>query len=172
MTLFDGPGAEQTPYENGYWAPSYDAAAGIRMDGGGHRTFVIDIPYVKAMNATTLVMRAEWTNPGTVVDMYLRETTYHIIHSSDDGYGPPFDPTPTDVTTNTIVVDYGDLINGSYYLELGIHTYNGTFGWEDLSVTLQLYEELEDATVDPLWWSRDTSSNATYVDGQTLAAIT
>jgi hypothetical protein len=168
MTLFDGIGAEQTPYENGYWAPNYDAAAGIRMDGGGHRTFVIEIPYDITINATTLVMRAEWTNPGTVVDLYLRETTYHLITQSNDGYGPPFAPVPTEDTTNTIVCDYGGLINGTYYLELGIHTYNGTFGYEDIKVTLQLYEELEDATVDPTWVSRTSTTPAVYAADDVL----
>ena len=107
MTVVDGVGDELTPYDNGAWSASYDAAADIRMDGGGHRTFVIEIPYNDTVEAEILVMRAEWVYPGTVVDMYLRATDYNLITESDDGYGPPFDPTPTEATANTIVWDPG-----------------------------------------------------------------
>ena len=152
MVLIDGWGDELTPYDNGAWSASFHDYAETKMDGGGHRTFVIEIPN----GPTAIALRAEWEHPGTVVDMYLRENTYRQIVGTDDGFGPPFDPTPTSELKNLIVWDEGYEINGTYILELSIHTFNGSSAYENITITLQTYSSLGEASVDSTWTSNDS----------------
>ncbi|MHA1480639.1 MAG: hypothetical protein ACTSQZ_04380, partial [Candidatus Thorarchaeota archaeon] len=169
MVLIDTFGDELTPYESGAISPSFDAGAGIRMDGGGHRTFVLDIAnQTPTYNATILVLKAEWQNADTVVDMYLRYNTYHEITSTDDGWGGPYDPTPTSDLKNTIVWDNGGDISGIYYLEISVHVFDGADAYENITITLYTYESLADAVMDPTWTSRTDTTPAAFDDGDTL----
>ncbi len=158
-----------TPYDNQKYFASYDIDAVYSMDGGGYRTFVLNVPDVgyPANNISTLVLRAEWENPGTVVDMYLRAPTYHLLWQSDDGWGGPFDPTPTEDTKNTLVYQPGGLINGTYYLAVGIHVFDGAAAWENVTLTIQWFNDthIPAPTVDPLFWERGDEANKASFDG-------
>ncbi|MHA1929299.1 MAG: S8 family serine peptidase, partial [Candidatus Thorarchaeota archaeon] len=164
MTLVDGWGAELTPYESGAWSASFDADASTKMDGGGHRTFVIEIP----TGLSALAVRAEWNGPGTVVDMYLRESTYHVVTQTDDGYGPPFNPTTTSSMKNMLIWDPGYEINGTYYLEVSVHVIDGFDAYENITISLQTYSSLGDATVDPSWTSNNSPMPTSFTGGDIL----
>jgi hypothetical protein len=170
-TIVDGAG-ELTPYESGAYLADANPGSSARMDGGGYRTFKLIVPDAgwPTTNATTLVFKATWQHTGTVIDMYLRATTYHLIAQTDDGFAQgasPFDPTPTADKQNTLVWAPGYLVNDTYYLAISCHAANGTDAYEDIKVTVQWHTDLPDPTIDPVWEARDTSG--TIASGTTLA---
>ncbi len=171
QTVVDGWGAEFTPYETGAIMTTFEAGSRRKMDGGGNHPILINIPDdYPTKNRTTLVMRVEWENEGTVVDMYLRRTTYHAITYSNDGYDENgfFAPTPTEPTKNTIIWDPGYLINGTYYLILSAHAFNGSAVPENITLTLQWYDGLPTPSYQPTWTSRTSTTPAVFGDGDTL----
>ncbi|MFW9815846.1 MAG: S8 family serine peptidase, partial [Candidatus Thorarchaeota archaeon] len=122
MVLVDGAtDPETTPYDTNTAVTCFTPGTTSTQDGGGFTTFHVNIPYVKALNASVLVMRASWQNPGTVVDFALRTETGSTtgMPITDDG-GRPFDPNPTEPLKNTIIWDPGHLINGTYWFEYNI----------------------------------------------------
>jgi hypothetical protein len=169
-TLVDGIGDELTPHDTGGATTSFYYPTTSTNEGGGLTTFHLNIPYDIDRNASVLVMRAEWDNPGTVVDMYLRRETYHALTSTDDG-GRPFDPNPTGTLTNTIIYDPGALINGTYWFYYSIHRIDGADVPENITITLQLYgpTDLPDAVGDFTWTSR-TSTTPTALSADDVVA--
>jgi hypothetical protein len=169
MTLVDGAGPEVTPYDTGtaitYFTPGTDST----QEGGGFTTFHIDIPYNIAINASVLVMRAEWMNAGTVVDMALRTETGATITMTDDG-GRPFDPNPTGTLTNTIIWAPDELINGTYWFEYNIHVFDGATVPEPITITFQLYGNTSLQPGDPgfTWTANDHVSPTTIAPNDVL----
>jgi hypothetical protein len=172
MVLVDGAtDPETTPYDTAtavtYFTPGTDST----QDGGGFTTFPINIPYDITLNASVLVMRAIWQNTGTVVDFALRTTTGSTtgMPMTDDG-GRPFDPNPTEPTTNTIVWDPGYLINGTYWFEYNIHVFDGAAVPEDIRIEFQLYgpDALADADDSFTWTANDMTTPTAITGGQIL----
>ena len=161
MTLVDGAGPEVTPYDTGTAVTSFTPGTTREQEGGGFTTFHIDIPYNAAINASVLVIRASWQNPGTVVDFSLRGelgSSSGLPHT--DSGGAPYDPQPTGDLSNTIVWDPGDLINGTYWFEYYIHVFDGATVPEDIKITFQLYgpTALTEAENSFWWTSKDMTT--------------
>jgi hypothetical protein len=164
MTLVNGAGATLTPFDTGAVTTSFAYGTTGYDEAGGLTTFHIDIPYNIAINASVLVMRANWTNDGTVVDMYLRDElgSSPPLAQTDDG-GGPFVPSPTGDKTNTIIWDPGDLINGTYWFYYTAHVIDGADVPEGVTITFQLYGPTGLSTADPgfTWTSNDHVSPTT-----------
>jgi hypothetical protein len=169
QTLVDGAGPEVTPYDTGtastYFTPGTDST----QEGGGLTSFHIDIPYDNAINASILVMRAEWQNPGTVIDFVLRTELGATIYQTDDG-GRPFDPNPTTTLSNTIIWDAGDLINGTYWFEYYVHVFDGADVPEPIKITFQLYNEasLADAVYTPTYTTNTMGTPTAFTGDDVL----
>jgi hypothetical protein len=174
MTLVNGAGTELTPYDNGAVTTSYIYGTTAINEAGGTTPFHIDIPYDQTLNATILVMRVEWQNAGTAVDIYLRNelSSSPPIAQSDDG-GGPFVPTPTGDRMNTIVWDNeGDLINGTYWFYYVVHRLDGAAIPEDIKITFQLYgaTDLQPAEYSFWWTARDMTDPTTISPDDVLTA--
>ncbi|MHA2383311.1 MAG: S8 family serine peptidase [Candidatus Thorarchaeota archaeon] len=162
---------ETTPYDTATAVTFFEPGTTSTQDGGGFTTFHIDIPYDITLNASVLVMRAEWQNTGTVVDFALRTETGSTsgMPMTDDG-GRPFDPNPTEPLTNTIVWDPGGLINGTYWFEYNIHVIDGATVPEPISIEFQLYgpSALADAVDSFTWTAKDSAVPATVSGGEVI----
>lgn len=168
QTLVDGAGT-LTPYETGAVTTSFIEGTTRYDESGGVRTFRLNIPYDINLNASVMVIRAEWQNTGTVVDFYMRTLLNSIRFTTDDG-GGPFDSNPTSDLANTIIWDPGYLINGSYWFWYAVHNFDGADVPEDITITFQLYNAttLADATYVNGWYARGGTSTS-FDDGETLA---
>ncbi|MGY5863037.1 MAG: S8 family serine peptidase [Candidatus Thorarchaeota archaeon] len=171
MTLVDGAGTELTPYDTGAATTSFTYGTTRIDEAGGSTVFHIEIPYTPAIAAEVLVMRAEWVNDGTVVDMYLRNerSSSPPLAQTDDG-GGPFDGLPTGDKTNTKIWDPGDLINGTYWFYYVVHRFDGATVPEDITITFQLYgpAALTDAVDDFSWTAKDSLTPAAIAGGMVL----
>jgi hypothetical protein len=172
-TLVDTWGDELTPYESGALWAGFNTFENSEMEFGGYRTFKIEIPDdYPTQNRSILVIRTEWQNADTIVDVYLHATTYHTLHASDDGgfslAQGGFLPTPTEPTKNTLVYDPGGLINDTYYLRVGAHRIDGFDIPENITITLQWFADLSQPSIDPLYYSNTETTPATFDGGDTL----
>ena len=161
MTLVDGTGATLTPYDNGGLTTSFIYGATSLYAAGGTTAFHLDIPYNSAINATILVMRAEWVNDGTAVDIYLRNERSNPAYAYSNDGGGPFDPIPTGDKMNTIIWDNeGDLINGTYWFYYMVHRLDGADVPENIKITFQLYgaTDFQPAENDFEWTARDMTT--------------
>ena len=164
-TLVNGAGTH-TPYETGAVTASFLYGTANTYEGGGLYTFHLDIPYNIAINASVLVMRAEWQNEGTVVDMYLYNelgNAYTGVQTNDGGR--PFDPVPTGDLTNTLIYNPGDLVNGTYWFYYAVHVFDGADVPEDITITMQLYgpDALPDAE-NSFWWTANDNPTPTAIN--------
>ncbi|MFW9963482.1 MAG: hypothetical protein ACFFCX_07960, partial [Candidatus Sifarchaeia archaeon] len=161
-TLVDTLGDERTPYDTGAVTTSFVYGSTSTQEGGGLYTFHLDIPYNIAINASVLVMRAQWANAGTVVDMYLQNELGQGITNTFDraSSGVGFDPEPTGDLTNTIIYDPGDLINGTYWFYYSIHAFDGADVPENITITMQIYgpTSLQPAENSFWWTARDMTT--------------
>ncbi len=169
MVLVDGAGPEVTPYDSGTAITHFTPGTDSTQEGGGFTIFHIDIPYNDAINASVLVMRAEWMNQGTVVDMQLRDELGATITGTNDG-GRPFDPQPTGDLTNTIIWDPGYLINGTYWFEYNIHVFDGADVPEPIKITFQVYgpTALTQAENDFKWTAKDMTTPTSISEDDVL----
>ncbi|MHA1943971.1 MAG: hypothetical protein ACW96M_06210, partial [Candidatus Thorarchaeota archaeon] len=140
QTLVNGAGTLQ-PFERGATNTVFIDGSTRTDESGGIDVFRVNIPYDITVNASVVVIRAEWQNSGTVIDFQVRNLLNGIEASTNDrpSSSAPFDPQPTSDLTNTIIWDYGDLVNGSYWFLVYTHVFDGADVPENFKITFQLY---------------------------------
>jgi hypothetical protein len=174
QTLVDGAGATITPFDTGAVTTSFVRGSTRTDESGGIDVFRVNIPYDSDIQASILVIRAEWQNMGTVIDFQLRDLYNGLIVTTNDrpGSAAAFSPTPTSDLTNTIIWDNGgELINGSYWLLLYTHVFDGAAVPEDIKVTLQLYNAttLTTSSFANTWTSRTMTTPTSFAANDVLA---
>jgi len=172
QTIVNGAGTV-TPYDTGAVTTSFIRGSTRTDESGGIDVFRVNIPYDITLNASVLVIRAEWQNPGTVVDFQLRDLWNGLITTTNDrpSSTSAFNPVPFDDLYNMIIWDNeGGLINGSYWLLLYTHVFNGTSVPEDIKVILQLYNAttFADLAYDNKWTSRTMTTPTPYYNGNNI----
>ncbi len=158
-------GNEMTPYESGSLSASFDIDSTAKCDWGGARTFKVNI---SNPSAQYLIMDVEWQNEGTVIDVYLRSPTYNLLVSSEDNWDSGYHPEPTGSTKNVIIYDGGGSIEGTYYVEIAVHKFNGSVAFENVSVSLSCYDTLPTGSVSPEWTSNDSPTPQPVTDNDLL----
>ncbi|GAG71162.1 unnamed protein product, partial [marine sediment metagenome] len=117
--------------------------------------FRVNIPYDIDVNASVVVIRATWKNVGTVVDFSVR----NLINGVEAATARA---DPIGALHNTIVWDYGALVNGSYWFMVQTRMFNGTDVPEDIKITFQLYNATSFA---------DAESNPTYTTNTVVTPV-
>ncbi|MHA2262765.1 MAG: hypothetical protein ACXAEN_10275, partial [Candidatus Thorarchaeota archaeon] len=159
-TVIDTFGDELTPYESGA------LFGGLGQGAQGGRNFKVVVPDgYPTYNRSILVMRAEWQNAGTIVDITLFTENYDYAWDGAAGTGGD----PTEATTNTLVFEPGGLANGSYYLVIG-GTVAGSDIPENITVTMQWYDtaDLADASLAFTYTSSDRAGVTQIVNEDTV----
>ncbi|MHA2083559.1 MAG: S8 family serine peptidase, partial [Candidatus Thorarchaeota archaeon] len=149
VTVIDGWGTDHEPFDNGVVMPNADP---------GWRVIPINILNSShVFNKTTLVVRVSWENPGTVVDFRLttNEDSRLAAFETDGAMLP---------TKNTYIWDAGEDTTGSYYLMIQATSWDGNKAYENITVTLQAYDGVTDATYDPTWTALDSTTPAAFAD--------
>ena len=167
-TLADGNtalGPEYTPYDNGamFCAPD-DVTSTAYGQLGGHRTFLIEVPDV---NATALFLKVDWENPGTVIDIYLKDT-----YDSSYWYGTT-EGALVNETYNTVLYDTDndpnmDEVDGRWYFEVFSKQLNGTDAYEEITVTAQWFTDIPVSTPAATWYANDVAPS-TFGTNSTLS---
>jgi len=135
-TVVDTFGDELTPYESGALFTSFGPSA------AGYRTFKFTVPDdCPTYNRSILVLRAEWENVGTVVDISMYSPTFENAWSPEAGSGGRLE----DSLANTVIYDHGGLVNGTWWLVVQGSAINGVDVPENITVSLAWYDELPDA---------------------------
>jgi hypothetical protein len=166
QTLVDGStDTTVTPYDTATAEACFVQGSTRTDESGGIDVFRVNIPYDITVNASIVVIRASWTNPGTVIDFQVRNLLNGLEATTNDrpSSGDPFDPQPTGTMSNTIVWDYGDLVNGSWWFLVYTHVFDGIDAREDIKITFQLYNATTFAA--PTYvnqWESATSSLAGF----------
>ncbi|MFX1367787.1 MAG: S8 family serine peptidase [Promethearchaeota archaeon] len=169
QVVVDGPGTI-TPYENGAAWASVSLSDDTWFHGsGGFKSFFIDVAnQTPTYTPTAMVIRVDWTNPGTAVDMYLRQFSYGLAAQTDDGGARPYTPTPTEETANTMVYFPGTDVSGLYYLNLAVRRINGTDVPENIKVSIRTYATLPEPTISSTW-TEDGGGSGTFGTNSTIS---
>ncbi|MHA2265510.1 MAG: hypothetical protein ACXAEN_24230, partial [Candidatus Thorarchaeota archaeon] len=159
-TVIDTFGDELTPYESGA------LFGGLGQSAQGARNFKVVVPDGHpTYNRSILVMRAEWQNAGTVVDIRLFTENYDYAW----GGAASTSGAPTESTTNTLVFEPGGLANGTYYLVID-GSISGADVPENVTVTMQWYDtaDLPDASMAFTYTSSDRAGVTQIVNEDTV----
>ena len=164
--VIDGWGDEHEAYDSGVIHPCvYDT----NYPDYGQRNILLKIPDdYPTKTRTVLAAKIEWENPGTIVDLFFKPTGdsfYSQYAGTDDS-----EFYPNEDTQNTIIFDFGGLMNGTYYLHYECKSFNGTDFWENVTITLQWWDiSLPSPSCDFTWWSRWNPTPAAFGSDDILA---
>jgi hypothetical protein len=132
QTLVNGVGATHTPYDTGATTTAFISGSTRTDEAGGIDVFRVNIPYDITLNASIVVIRAEWQNKGTVIDFQMRNLLNGVEAATTT-------LVPTADKANVVVWDYEDLVNGSYWFLVYTRAFNGASVPEDIKITFQLF---------------------------------
>jgi hypothetical protein len=163
--VIDGFGDEIEAFDNGLVHPCVSATD---YPDYGQRNILLNIPDdYPTKNRTVLVAKVEWENEGTAVDLYIKPTGDSFFSQYVGTDEATF--YPNEDTQNTIIYDFGGLMNGTYNLHYECSSWAGVDFWENVTITLQWYNvSLPAAEVDTVWWSRWDTDQVLFSDGETL----
>jgi hypothetical protein len=163
QTLVNGIGATHTPYDTGATTTAFIEGTTRTDESGGIDVFRVNIPYDIDVNASIVVIRAEWMNAGTVIDFQVRNLLNGVEAAT-----ATLDP--QEPTRNTIIWDYEGLVNGSWWFLVYTRAFNGTSVPEPISITFQLYNAttFAAATYDNRWVSASMMTPTLYFNQSVL----
>jgi hypothetical protein len=161
QTLVNGVGTH-TPYDTGATTTAFIDGTTRTDESGGIDVFRVNIPYDITINASIVAIRAEWQNTGTVIDFQVRNLINGVEAETDV-------LNPTGPTSNVVIWDYEDLVNGSYWFLVYTRAFDGANVPEDIKITFQLYNATTFASASYVnMWESRTSGLASFADDDVL----
>jgi hypothetical protein len=156
MTLANGFGAVQTPYEEGAITAGWDSY--YTFQSGDHATFVVDMT-----DATVnyLAARVNWALAGTDIDVAILDMTGFGLADSADAVKATTD-------SSLAIADISGA-TGMYIIYTTVNSVNGTDIPEEFTLTVVGVTALDEPTLELSWTSNDHPTPTVITAGGSAA---